>query len=153
MDIAFFIASNDAIAASARARGPWPAMPSVVCHDFYPDDAVVTWQAYFDDLPGGVPPQEELFHSGKGAWPRYVAPIVNDGTGVFVLPEKLVRALARATADQLRDLAELWAERLRLEDGDDMTDDDPLEILQGVAQLARTAVQAGDGSGVYCWHY
>jgi hypothetical protein len=147
VNITFFLAPNDKIAAATRTMGPWRGTPSVVCRDFYPDDAVMAWQAYFDDPSGSV-----LFGLGRSARPRYVAPIVNDGTGVFILSERLTGALAGAAPDRLRDLAERWAEQLRLEEGEDMTEDDPLTVLEGVAQLARTSARAGDGTAVYCWH-
>lgn len=68
-----------------------------------------------------------------------------------VLPGRLTRALANVGSSELRELAARWTMRLRRADGEDMTDDDPLAILRGVARLAASAV--GAGSGLYCWSY
>jgi hypothetical protein len=76
---------------------------------------------------------------------------LNDGIEVFVLPGRLTRALANASSSELLELAARWTMRLKRADGDDMTDDDPLAILQGVARLAASAVSSG--SGLYCWSY
>ncbi|MCX5192079.1 hypothetical protein [Streptomyces sp. NBC_00268] len=76
---------------------------------------------------------------------------MNDGIEVFALPVRLTRALANASSSELAGLAAHWTTRLRRADGDDMTDDDPLAILQGVARLAAAAVNSG--GGLYCWSY
>lgn len=149
IDIAFFLAPDDATAAGTRRAGPGRALPSLSCHDFYPDDAVAEWEMYFDAPSEGLPPLEEL---NKRDWPRYVAPVVNDGSGVFAVSGKLTSALANAAPSALRELAARWTERLRCEDGDDITDDDPLTVLEGVARLAVAADGSGGGLGLYCWH-
>lgn len=74
---------------------------------------------------------------------------MNDGIEVFALPERLTRALAGASPVQLEELADRWSTRLRSEDGDDMTDDDLMAVLQGVARLAVSAVNTG--GGLYSW--
>jgi hypothetical protein len=147
-DVAFFLAPDDESAAAVRARGPGPAFAAVHCHHFDPDDAVVEWEMYFEAPSPELPPLRQLL---ARTWPTWVAPIVNDGTGVFVLPDSLVDALAHAEPAQLGALAARWTRRLREADGDDMTDDDPLSILEGVARLAATAVRTGEG--LYCRHY
>jgi hypothetical protein len=76
---------------------------------------------------------------------------LNDGIEVFALPVRLTRALANASSSELVELSARWTTRLRRADGDDMTDDDPLAILQGVARLAAAAVNSG--GGLYCWSY
>ncbi|MFI1919880.1 hypothetical protein [Nocardia sp. NPDC020380] len=146
--IAFFIAPNDQAAAGTRSRGPGTNYPSVACQDFDPDDAVVEWDMYFEAPSAELPPLEALY---TRPWPIWVAEIVNDGTGVFVLPDRLVRALAHAGPKDLDELAHRWTTRLRQVDGDNMTCDNPLEILQKVARLAATAISTGDR--LYCWHF
>ena len=148
IDIAFFLAPDDETAAATRPTGPGPAFASVTCHGFDPDDAVVEWDLYFEAPSPELPPLEQ-FHARE--WPSWVAPIVNDGTGVFAVPARLTRALANADDSSLHELAARWAERLRRVDGEDMTGDDPLAILHGVARLAVTAIN--DGGALYCWHY
>ncbi|MEZ0096025.1 hypothetical protein [Streptacidiphilus sp. EB129] len=148
MDIAFFVAPDDDAAAATRNRGPGEALTPLACHDFSPDDATVEWAMYFEAPSAQLPPIEELYMRGR---PRYVAPIVNDGTGVFALDRGLTSALAGASPSVLGELAARWRERLWFEDGDDMTDDSPVEILQGVARLAAIALRTG--AGLYCWHF
>lgn len=150
IDIVFFLAPDDETAAKTRLRGPGPAFTSLPCHDFIADEAVVEWEMYFDAPSPYLPPQHEL---NKRQWPRYVAPVLNNGVGVFAVSAKLTSALTNATPSQMRELAARWTERLRLEDGDDMTDDDPLVVLKGIADLAAMANAAGSGLGLYCWHY
>ncbi|MFD7459420.1 MULTISPECIES: hypothetical protein [unclassified Streptomyces] len=150
IEITFFLAPDDDTAAATRRTGPGRAFTSLDCRDFCPDDAVVEWEACFDAPSEDLPALDRL-HARE--WPRYVAPIVNDGTGVFAVPEKLTRTLAAAGPDELRACAARWAERLRITDGDDMTDDDPPTVLEGVARLARTASDSGGALRLYCWHY
>ncbi|MCX5096659.1 hypothetical protein OOK36_49715 [Streptomyces sp. NBC_00365] len=76
---------------------------------------------------------------------------MNDGVEVFALPKRLTRALASASSAELDKLAGRWATRLRSEDGDDMTDDDLLVVLRGVARLAASAVNTG--GGLYSWSF
>ncbi|MER7467990.1 hypothetical protein [Streptomyces sp. NPDC097981] len=147
--IAFFIAPDDATAAATRNRGPGHVLPSVVCKDFYPDDAVVEWEMYFEAPSPDLPSQEEL---NRRSWPHYVADVVNDGSGVFAVSEQLTYALAEATLSQLRGLSARWTARLWVEDGDEMTDDNPLAVLTGVAGLAQEAVGSGGGLRLYCRH-
>ncbi|MBT2418180.1 hypothetical protein J7F01_04780 [Streptomyces sp. ISL-22] len=140
IDIAFFLARDDETAAETRPNGPGPALTSLTCHYFDPDDAVVEWEMYFKGL-------------SKGDWPRYVAPVLNDGIGVFAVSDELTDALANAAPSTLRELASRWAERLRLTGGDDMAEGDAVAVLRGVAQLAATAAGHGSGLRLYCWHY
>ncbi|MPY58201.1 hypothetical protein [Streptomyces spongiae] len=150
IDIVFFLAPDDETAAETRPNGPGPALTSVTFHSFDPDDAVVEWELYFEAPCRELPPLEQLY---KRDWPRYVAPLLNDGIGVFAVSEKLTSALADAGPSELRELTARWTERLRLAGEDDMTDDDPPAILEGVAQLAATAHSADGCLGLYCWHY
>ncbi|MEU7281671.1 hypothetical protein AB0A69_23290 [Streptomyces sp. NPDC045431] len=150
-DIAFFLAPDDKIAAATRPNGPGSGLAAVICHDFDPEEAVVEWQTYFAAPAGHFPLWKQL---RAAKWPRYAAPLLNDGIVVFALPKKLTAALAGATPGELRELAARWCEGLRLADGEDMTDDDPLTVLEGVARLAATA-GGPDGGGLrlYCWYY
>ncbi|MFF4508835.1 hypothetical protein [Streptomyces sp. NPDC001401] len=147
-DIAFFLAPDDQTAAATRPRGPGRAFESVTCHFIEPDSAVVEWDMYFEAPSAELPPLEQL-HAWE--WPSWVTPVLNDGIEVFVLPGRLTRALANASSSELLELAARWTTRLKRADGDDMTDDDPLAILQGVARLAASA--ASSGSGLYCWSF
>jgi hypothetical protein len=70
---------------------------------------------------------------------------------VLALPRRLPRAWANASSTELEELAARWTARLRSADGDDMTDDDLLAVLQGVARLALSAVNTG--GGLYSWSY
>ncbi|MFD0688420.1 hypothetical protein [Actinomadura fibrosa] len=70
---------------------------------------------------------------------------------VFAVPRMLTRALANASPAELEELADRWTMQLRDEDGDDMTDDDLLAVLQGVARLAASAVDTN--GGLYIWSF
>ena|SRR5690606_17106066 len=148
LDVAFFLAPDDETAARTRPRGPGPEFTKLTCHRFYPDDAVAEWEAYFEGSPAGSPPPLDRLASEDH--PRYVAPVVNDGTGVFAVPGGLTRALAGAGPAELGELAGRWAEGLRRA-GEDTPDEEPLDILEGVARLAAAVVETG--GGLYCWHY
>ncbi|GAA1952472.1 hypothetical protein [Kitasatospora viridis] len=145
--IAFFLAPDDRTAAATRTRGP-ERESAVTGRWFDPDDAAVEWQLYFESPGAELPPLAELL---AHEWPSWVAPVVNDGSGVFAVPPALTRALAAAPPDRLDELAGRWHERIRREDGDEMTDDDLPALLHAVARLARTAGETGDG--LYCWHW
>lgn len=147
-DIAFFVAPDDEAAAATRLRGPGKAFPSVICHFIEPDTAIAEWDMYFEEPSAETPPLERLH---GWTWPDYVTAPLNDGVEVFALPRRLTRALAGASPAELEELAGRWTTRLRSEDGDDMTDDDLLAVLQGVARLAVSAVNAG--GGLYSWSY
>jgi hypothetical protein len=84
-------------------------------------------------------------------WPEWVTEPLNDGVEVLALPKKLTRALAKASSAELEELASRWTARLWSEDGDEMTDDDLLAVLQGVARLAESAVNTG--GGLYSWSF
>ncbi|MGV9267243.1 hypothetical protein ACWDRR_21575 [Kitasatospora sp. NPDC003701] len=76
---------------------------------------------------------------------------MNDGVEVFALPRRLTRALANARSTEPAEPADRWTTRLRSADGDDMTDDAPPAVLQGVARLAASAVTTG--GGLYSWSF
>ncbi|MFI9361966.1 hypothetical protein ACIG5E_13025 [Kitasatospora sp. NPDC053057] len=141
-DIAFFLAPDDRSAAGTHLGGPKSRFTSVTGRHFYADDAVNEWDTYF-----ASPSPDRTF------WQRtnWIVPVTNDGSGMFALPARLTSALASADAEELEELADRWSERLRREDGDDMTDDDLLAIVRSVAQLATSAVTTG--GSLYCWFY
>ncbi|NEA68051.1 hypothetical protein [Streptomyces sp. SID12488] len=147
-DIVFFLAPDDETAAATRLRGPGPALESVTCRFIEPDSAIAEWDMYFEEPSAEVPPIEQLL---EWSWPEWVTAPLNDGVEVFALPSRLTRALASARSTQLEELAGRWTARLRSADGDDMTDDDLLAVLQGVARLAASAV--GTGGGLYSWSF
>ncbi|MBD9727492.1 hypothetical protein PV755_27445 [Streptomyces caniscabiei] len=146
-DIVFFLAPDDEAAASTRLRGPGEAFESVTCRFIEPDSAIAEWDMYFEAPSAEVPPEQLL----GWAWPEWVTAPLNDGVEVFALPKRLTRALAKASDAELEELADRWTTRLRSEDGDDMTDDDLLTVLQGVARLAASAVSTG--GGLYSWSF
>lgn len=139
---------DDDTAAATRNKGPGGSADATDLSDFYPEDAVIEWAMYFDAPSAELPPIEE-FYERDG--PRHVAPIVNDGTGVFALDRSLITALAEASLSEPEQLAARWRERLRLEDRDDMTDESLLEILRRIARFA--AIALGRGGGLYCWRF
>lgn len=147
-DIVFFLAPNDETAAATHLRGPGQALESVTCRFIEPDSATAEWDMYFEEPSSEVPPVEQLL---GWSWPDWVIPPLNDGVEVLALPHRLTRALANANSTQLVELAGRWTTRLRSADGDDMTDDDLLAVLQGVARLATSAVSAG--GGLYSWSF
>ncbi|MFF3215827.1 hypothetical protein ACFYYB_35070 [Streptomyces sp. NPDC002886] len=146
-DIVFFLAPDDEAAAATRLRGPGEAFESVTCRFFEPDSAIAEWDMYFQEPSAKAPPLEQVY--AWRPWPEYVTEPLNDGVEVFALPKRLTRALAEASSTELEELAGRWTARLRSEDGDEMTDDDLLAILQGVALLAKNAVNTG--GGLYNW--
>jgi hypothetical protein len=147
-DIVFFLAPDDEAAAATRLRGPGEAYESVACRFIEPDSAIAEWDLYFEEPSDEIPPLEQLF---GWSWPEWVTAPLNDGIEVFALPRRLTVALANASASELEVLAERWFARLRSADGDDMTDDDLLAVLRGVARLAASAVSTG--GGLYSWSY
>ena len=104
---------------------------------------------YFEAPSAEAPPLEQLY--AWRPWPEWVTAPLNDGVEVFALPKRLTRALGKASSAELEELAGRWITRLRSEDGDDMTDDDLLAVLQGVARLAASA--ANTGGGLYSWSF
>ncbi|MEU0167558.1 hypothetical protein ABZ214_19145 [Streptomyces iakyrus] len=147
-DTVFFLAPDDETAAATRLRGPGRALESVTCRFIEPDSAIAEWDMYFADPSPGIPPIEQLL---EWSWPEWVTAPLNDGVEVFALPQRLTRALADAGSAELEELAGRWTARLRSADGDDMTDDDLLAVLQGVARLAASAVRTG--GGLYSWSF
>ncbi|MFE2352048.1 hypothetical protein [Kitasatospora cineracea] len=139
-DVAFFLAPDDRTAAGAHRGGPQGRFAAVAGRHFDAEDAVDEWDAFFVG-----PASEQLF------WQRtdWIVPVTHDGSGTFALPPRLTRALAGAGAEELEDLADGWSERLRQEDGEDMTDDDLLALLRAVAGLATRTGPAG--GNLYCW--
>ncbi|MEV6358614.1 hypothetical protein [Streptomyces hydrogenans] len=148
-DIVFFLAPDDDTAAATRLRGPGGGFESVTCSSLEPDTAIAEWDMYFEEPSAEAPPREELY--AWRPWPEWVTAPLNDGVEVFALPKRLTRALANASSVELEALADRWTARLWSEDGDDMTEDDLLAVLQGVARLAATAVSTG--GGLYSWSY
>lgn len=128
--IAFFTARSDRAARRVRTRGPVRRYPSVSASWFDADDALVVWEEMLTGRPATEPE------------PRIVAEFVHDGSGVYALSPALVAALAGADPDRLREVARAWAGGY-WEDMDD--GDDPMRVLGGVAELART------GESVFCW--
>lgn len=104
---------------------------------------------YFEEPSAEIPSLERLY--GWRPWPEWVTAPLNDGVEVLALPQRLTRALASASSGELEELAARWTTRLWAEDGDDMTDDDLLAVLQGVARLAALAVNTG--GGLYSWSF
>ncbi|MEU9031876.1 hypothetical protein AB0D46_31025 [Streptomyces sp. NPDC048383] len=148
-DIIFFLAPDDETAASTRLRGPGKDFESVTCHFIEPDSAIAEWDMYFEAPSAEAPPLEQIY--AWRPWPEWVTAPLNDGIEVFALPKRLTRALGKATSAELEELAIRWITRLRSEDGDDMTDDDLLEVLQSVARLAACAAKTG--GGLYSWSF
>ncbi|WP_103889025.1 hypothetical protein [Actinacidiphila yanglinensis] len=147
-DILFFLAPDDETAAATRLRGPGEDFESVTCRFIAPDSAIAEWDLYFEEPSAEVPSRERLY---GWLWPAWVTAPLNDGIEVFALPQRLTRALANASSAELEELAGRWIMRLRSEDGDDMTDDDLLAVLQGVARLAASAVSTR--GSLYSWSY
>ncbi|WP_392957414.1 hypothetical protein [Streptomyces sp. LN245] len=147
-DIVFFLAPDDETAAATYLGGPGRAFESVTCHFIEPDSTIVEWDMYFEAPSAEIPPLEQLT---GWPWPDEVIAPTNDGVEVFALPPRLTRALAGAGSAELAELARRWTTRLRSADGDDMTDDDPLAVLKGVARLAASAVSTG--GGLYSWSF
>lgn len=148
-DTVFFLAPDDETAAATYLGGPGAAFESVTCRFIEPDSAMAEWDMYFEAPSAEAPPRERL--SAWRPWPEWVTAPLNDGVEVFALPKRLTRAFARASSAELEELADRWTARLRSEDGDDMTDDDLLAVLQGVARLAASAVDTG--GGLYSWSF
>ncbi|MEU3297906.1 hypothetical protein ABZ722_37055 [Streptomyces longwoodensis] len=145
--VLFFLANDDEAAAATRLRGPGDAFESVSCQFIDPDTAIAEWDMYFEEPSAEAPPSERLY--AWRPWPKWVTLPLNDGIEVLALPKRLTRALANASRAELEELAGRWTARLRSEDGDEMTDDDLLAVLQHVARLAQSAVH--HGGGLYSW--
>ncbi|MFE5666017.1 hypothetical protein ACFQ7W_19020 [Streptomyces niveus] len=146
-DVIFFLAPDDETAALTRLRGPGEDFESVTCRFIEPDSAIAEWDMYFEAPSTEAPPLEQLY--AWRPWPKWVTTPLNDGIEVFALPKRLTLALGKASSAELEELAGRWITRLRSEDGDDMTDDDLLAVLRGVARLAASA--ASTGGGLYIW--
>lgn len=148
-DIFFFLAPGDETATSTHLRGPGEAFESVTCRFIEPDSAIAEWDMYFEEPTAEAPPLEQLY--AWRPWPERVTAPLNDGVEVFALPQRLIRALANASSAELEELAGRWTTRLWSEDGEEITDDDLLAVLQGVARLAASAVNTG--GGLYSWSF
>ncbi|WP_141683532.1 hypothetical protein [Streptomyces sp. F-7] len=118
------------------------------CRFIEPDSAIAEWDVYFAQPSADIPPLEQLL---GWSWPEWVAPPLNDGVEVFALPQRLTQALADAGSTELEELAARWTTRLRSDDGDDISDDDLLAVLQGIARLAASAVSTG--GRLYSWSF
>ena len=138
--IEFFVAPNDASAARARTRGPRSSVTTVSGSYFDADDAVIAWENL---LTGRVDPTAATLDE-----PRMVADYVNDGSGVFVLSEELVRSLARAEPGRLQQIAQQWLID-EAGSGYEVEPDAAFNILIGLADLARDSIVAG--RRLYCW--
>jgi len=147
-DIVFFLAPDDGAAAATRLRGPGDAFESVTCRFMEPDAAIAEWDMYFEAPSAEAPSAEQLY---RWVWPEWVTPPLNDGIEVFALPPRLTRALANASPTDLEELADRWTARLTSQDGNDMTDDDLLAVLQGIAGLAVSALRTS--GGLYSWSF
>ncbi|GAA4837880.1 hypothetical protein [Kitasatospora terrestris] len=148
-EILFFLAADDEAAATTHLQGPGAAFESVSSRFIEPDTAIVEWDMYFEE-PSAKAPSSERLHAWR-PWPEWVVPPLNDGIEVIALPERLTRALADASPAELKELADRWTARLWSEDGNEMTDDDLLAVLQGVARLAVSALHAG--GNLYSWSF
>ncbi|MFI1585654.1 hypothetical protein ACWGR4_28830 [Embleya sp. NPDC055664] len=146
-DVVFFLAPDDEVAAATQGTGPGRAFESVACRFLEPDSAIAEWDMYFSE-PSADIPAPELLHRW---WPEWVVGPFNDGVEVFALPQRLIRALADAGPTELAELAHRWTARIRPTDGDDMTDEELLGVVRGVARLAVSAVDTG--GGLYSWSF
>ncbi|WP_105975690.1 hypothetical protein [Streptomyces geranii] len=147
-DAVFFLAPDGETAALARRRGPGQAFGSVACRFIEPDGAIAEWDMYFAEPSPEIPPLEQLL---GWSWPEWVTAPLNDGVEVFALPQRLTRALAGASPTELEELAHRWTTRLRSAGEGEVTDDEPLAVLRGVARLAASAVSTG--GGLYSWSF
>ncbi|MFF2776020.1 hypothetical protein ACFVU3_14030 [Streptomyces sp. NPDC058052] len=148
-DIVFFLAPDDATAASTRLHGPGKKFESVACGSIEPDTAIAEWDMYFEAPSAETPPAEQLY--AWRPWPEWVTTPLNDGVEVFALPKRLTRALAKASSAEIEGLADRWISRLRSDESTDMTDGELHAVLRGVARLAASAVHTR--GGLYSWSY
>lgn len=138
--VKFFVAPDDASAASVLQTGPGRAFGALSFGNFDAEDAVVEWECL---LAGGC--FEELVEAGE---PRVVADQDNGGCVVFAISPRLSAALADAERSKMADVAVSWAAR-RAEDGE-VIDTEIAEVILGdLATLVSGARR--DGLGVYCW--
>ncbi|MET7451883.1 hypothetical protein ABZT03_08305 [Streptomyces sp. NPDC005574] len=147
-DIVFFLASDEETAAATYLGAPGRAFESVTCHFIEPDSVIVEWDMYSAAPSAEIPPPDQL---NRWPWPNEVIEPENDGVEIFALPPRLARALARASSAELAELADRWTTRLRTADGDNMTDDGLLAVLQEVARLAASVLSTG--GGLYSWSF
>ncbi|MDQ0312998.1 hypothetical protein J2S46_007554 [Kitasatospora herbaricolor] len=151
---AFFAAPDDGSAVAFPA-GP-DRFATLTGEYFSALGAVDEWDRYFagplPDPPGrGLAFLRRRSASARPSEPRWIKPWTHDGSGMFALPPRLTRSLADARVEELERLAARWAERLRREDGDEMTDDDLPALVRAVARLATSA--ATTRGNLYCWFH
>lgn len=136
----FFMAPDDASAATTVGAGPGPAFTSLSFGNFDAEEAVVEWECLFS---GGR--FEDLLEAGE---PRIVGGEDDDGCVVFALSARLVDALAEAEPSRLDEVGAQWA-RQRAEDGEPIDPDVAREMVGSLGALARGTEE--HGRGLYCW--
>ncbi|MFF4448694.1 hypothetical protein [Streptomyces sp. NPDC001502] len=139
--VTFFVAPDDVTAAGMGPRYRDHGLPAVVVEGFFPDEAVLEWEALFTGRP--------IDRIAEGE-PRRVVPMANDGFEVFEVGPPLRTLLAGAGALRLGEIADRWA-ALESRADDEVSNMEAAGILEAVGALAREAVRAG--RGLYCWYF
>ncbi|MFD6334270.1 hypothetical protein ACFWGI_32470 [Streptomyces niveus] len=139
--IKYFIAPDEASAASVVDSGPDGVLGSLSCGNFDASEAVIEWESLLTGRSF-----EALVAADK---PYSIAdPGEEGGPLLFVISAALQGALAGTPADRLAGVGELWI-RERAAEGEVFDPEMVGELLSDLADLARTAGQRGHG--LYCW--
>lgn len=136
--IKFFVAPDNAAAASVVESGPGPGFESVTYGNFDVWSTLEEWESLLMD--------RDLDELIAGGGPDVVSG--DDTPLVLLVPPDLTKALADAGGETLGRTAERWIE-LRSEEGEAIDDDLAHGLVGEVAALAANAARTK--SSLYCW--
>lgn len=136
--IKFFVAPDNAAAASVAKTGPGSGFESAVYGNFDVWSTLEEWESLLTDR--GF---DELIASGG---PDVVSG--DDTPLVLLVPSDLTKALADSGGETLGRTADRWIE-LRSEEGETIEDDLAHELIGEIAALATKAARTK--SSLYCW--
>jgi len=135
--IKFFVAPDNAVAASVVASGPGAEFESATYGNFDVWSTLEEWESLLNN--------RDLDDVTAGEGPDVVS---GDAPLVLLVPADLVRALADADGEMRSRTTERWIE-MRAEDGEPIDAELAHELVGEVAALSASAARTN--SSLYCW--